>query len=234
MGQKKSTDYNSISEYIPQDPFFDQDDTHFKLSFSKIIKAIETNKFVTLLLFLSIFCLSIAYALNFSWRKSPDNNIEIIEEGMQEDTKILIVDLEGAVIKPGIYKLKEGSRIHDLLIAASGLSASADREWIAKYLNLATKLVDGAKLYIPYRNENTPEKTFNKNKEVPETLGVTAGQININNASIDELDTLPQIGTVRAQKIIDNRPYQSIEELLTKKAVSASVFEKIKNKITVY
>src|SRR3989344_4064277 len=65
------------------------------------------------------------------------------------EAKTIFIDIEGAVVKPGLYKLPHDSRIQDSLIAAGGLSVLADREYIAKNLNLATKLTDGAKIYVP-------------------------------------------------------------------------------------
>lgn len=64
--------------------------------------------------------------------------------------------------------------------------------------------------------------------------GTSSGTININQASESELDALPGIGPVTAQKIISNRPYQSVEDLLNKKAVGASEFAKIKDQMSVY
>src|ERR1035437_299447 len=59
------------------------------------------------------------------------------------------VDIEGAVVAPGVYKLAVNSIIQDVLVSSQGLSVNADRVWVAKNLNLAAKLYDGAKVYIP-------------------------------------------------------------------------------------
>jgi competence protein ComEA len=63
---------------------------------------------------------------------------------------------------------------------------------------------------------------------------VNSGKININSASAQQLDTLPGIGTVRAQKIIDNRPYSTINDLVKKKVLGEGIFEKLKDQISVY
>jgi len=63
------------------------------------------------------------------------------------------VDIEGAVLKPGVYKLASDARVQDGLIAAGGMSDKADRLMIAKNLNLAAKLADGSKLYLPFTGE---------------------------------------------------------------------------------
>ncbi len=134
----------------------------------------------------------------------------------------MVVDIEGAVQKPGVYKLSYDARVQDLLIAADGLGKDADREKVAKSLNLAAKLTDGAKIYIPFNGEGS-------------VMGeATNGPININSASVSDLDSLPGIGKITANKIIANRPYGNIEELVAKKIVGQKVFEEIKEKISVY
>ena len=65
----------------------------------------------------------------------------------------LVADVAGAVIKPGVYELKAGARINEALIAAGGLGEAADREWVEKNLNLAAKVTDGQKIYIPSEGE---------------------------------------------------------------------------------
>lgn len=135
------------------------------------------------------------------------------------------VDIEGAVANPGVYELKNESIIQDALVAAGGFTADADREKVAKTLNLALKLVDGSKIYIPKIGEM-------------DVSTVTAGEnsqtqiISVNNASSDQLDSLPGIGPVTAQKIINLRPYSSLQDLVSKKAVSQKVFDNIKDKIS--
>ena len=147
----------------------------------------------------------------------------VIEEESVTGEKIH-VDIEGAVLNPGVYELPFSSRVQDLLISAGGLSKEADREWTAKNLNKAAKLKDGEKFYIPKKDES----------QVKGSQSSVTDKININMASASELDSLPDIGEARSQKIIDDRPYSRIEELLEKKTIPASVFEKIKSKISVY
>src|SRR5258708_144650 len=140
--------------------------------------------------------------------------------------KKIIVDVSGEVIKPGIYSLEEGQRVQDALILASGLSQTADRDWVSKNLNLAQKLADGTKIYIP--------KLGQANAAAVQNTSQTNNLININSASLQELDSLPGIGQVTAQKVIDNRPYTSIDDLLSKKIVNQKVFDKLKERISTY
>lgn len=148
-------------------------------------------------------------------------------------SKQITVDIEGAVIKPGVYTLKEDSRIQDALIAAGGMSDTADRGKIAKGLNLASKISDGGKIYIPFVGEAAEIAQSGTSSQA--VMGdATGGLININTASASELDSLSGVGPATAEKIISNRPYEKIEDILSKKAVGASVFEKIKAKISVF
>jgi competence protein ComEA len=149
----------------------------------------------------------------------------------QAEVKTILVDIEGAVVKPGVYKLPQESRIQDAFVAAGGLSAVADRDYIAKNFNLATRLTDGAKIYVPSIGEAVNgSAVLNASSE-----GVVAGSLlNVNSVSQASLEELPGIGPVTAQKIIAGRPYSSVDELLNKKIVGAKVFEQIKEKISVY
>lgn len=147
----------------------------------------------------------------------------------------IVVDIEGAITKPGVYKLKENSRLQDVMVLAGGLSENADREWVAKNLNLAVKVKDGMKIYVPGEGENVGAGSSRPNVGTNhDSSDISNTQININEASVGELDSLPGVGLVTAQKIIDNRPYNSLEELLDRKVVGNSVFEKIKDRAAAY
>ncbi|MDP1710267.1 MAG: ComEA family DNA-binding protein [bacterium] len=141
----------------------------------------------------------------------------------------LTVEIGGSVVKPGVYKLPGGSRIDDLLVLAGGFSGGADRNWSDKYLNRAAYLADGQKVYIP----KVGEQTLGASAKTA-TGDQNASLININTASTSQLDSLPGIGPVYAQKIIEQRPYSTLEELVSKGAIKQSVFDKIKDKITIY
>ncbi len=151
----------------------------------------------------------------------------------QVETKHVIVDVEGAVEKPGVYDLPAYARVQDALIAAGGMSQEADRNTIAKSLNLAAKLTDGGKIYIPQIGDSSTG-ALAKGGGTDAVLGAQTGIININSASVKELDSLPGVGEVTAQKVIAGRPYGTIEELTSKKVVCEKVFGEIKEKISVY
>lgn len=147
--------------------------------------------------------------------------------------KQIMVDVEGAVQKPGVYEVGADSRLQDALIAAGGLSARADRAGVSKSLNLAAKVVDGAKVYIPVVGEAQPPQSPLSGGG-SDVMGVSTGVVNINSASLSDLDALPGVGQVTAGKIIGNRPYGSVDELVQKKIVGKKVFEQIKDRVSVY
>lgn len=183
-------------------------------------------------LFLGLIFL-LAASLSFYQEKTSGQSVVISNPSLNSPKALtpqtFKVDISGAVEKPGVYGLKSDSRIQDALISAGGLSADADRDFVSKNLNLAQKLSDGAKIYIPKIGESASWRTSSPNSPTaPNSL------INLNSSSQQDLESLPGIGPASSQKIISNRPYQSIDDLLSKKIVGKSVFEKIKDKITVY
>lgn len=159
--------------------------------------------------------------------------VEVLEN-TTSDSKELTVEIAGEVIKAGVYKLPTDSRIEDLLVASGGFSIKADREWADKYLNRAAKLTDGQKIYIPHSGELTAKRSGVDQSMSSQILGQNTNLVNINTGSLSELDKLSGIGPTYAQKIIEQRPYSTVEELVSKKVLSKSLFEKIKNQISVY
>ena len=111
--------------------------------------------------------------------------VEILPAEEVGEEATIFVDFEGAVEKPGVYELPADSRINDLLTAAGGLSAEADREWVKKNLNLAQKLVDGVKIYIPKQGERAKEQ---ESEKVAGSSAALSGRININNATASTCD----------------------------------------------
>ena len=146
----------------------------------------------------------------------------------------IVVDVVGAVVEPGVYRLSPGARIGDAIEAAGGFSPRVDAARVAAELNLAATLQDGTQVRVPSRDETPP----------PGGAGGTGGGsgsgggglINLNTASESELESLPGIGPVTVGKIIASRataPFVSIEDLRERGLVFESVFENIRALITV-
>lgn len=125
----------------------------------------------------------------------------------------------GAVKNPGIYEFTEGSRVFELIEKAGGFDDEADKD----SYNLALEVKDGQQIRIPY---------------IGETIESESGLINLNQASIEELCTIPGIGESRAQAIISYRDknggFKDVEELKEISGIKDATFEKIKPYICVY
>ncbi len=148
-----------------------------------------------------------------------------------------VVQVEGAVVHPGVYSLPAGSRLKDALQAAGGPLAEANLQ----SLNLARLLVDGERIDVPYKAGFAPlvEITPTAATASPQsnTTPSPTGKININYATLEELQTLPGIGPVLAQRIIEYReeygPFVDIEELLNIEGIGPALLDRIRDLITV-
>lgn len=188
------------------------------------------NKYVVSFFLLGLLFLGLGIFL-YKAGLFEEAKVEVVETrgvGGSDGESQVVVEVAGAVEKPGVYRLDSVSRVEDLLVEAGGLAGEADREWASKNLNRAAKLVDGQKIYIPKVDESREKGIQGSVAGSGDVGGVT----NLNTASAAQLESLPGIGSVRAQEIVDNRPYSSVEELLVKKIVPKGVYEKIKGKVT--
>lgn len=139
---------------------------------------------------------------------------------------LLVVHLSGEVIAPGVYRLPVGARVDDALKAAGGPTGEGD----IHRLNLAARLADGQQIVVPKRIDPILASL------VP-IASPTVGRVNLNLAGVAELDRLPGVGPVTAQRIVAYReqhgPFSTVEQLREAKLVSAATFEKIKDLVEV-
>lgn len=139
---------------------------------------------------------------------------------------LLVVDVEGAVLRPGIIELPAGSRVADAVEAAGGYSAQADLASAAAQVNLAATLRDGQQIVVPVIG--APPGGSGS--------GSGGGLVNLNTANPDELDALPGIGPVTVQKIVAARieqPFSSLEEMVTRKVLTNAQVDKIRDLVTI-
>ncbi|KAB3533109.1 helix-hairpin-helix domain-containing protein [Alkaliphilus serpentinus] len=152
----------------------------------------------------------------------------LIEEVMKESNYIF-VHIEGAVNKPGVYKLEGKVRIYEAVEAAGGLTEEADTTRI----NMAVMLEDEDFVYVPAKGEENPPIEISITSEKPSQ----EGKININTADSKGLISLNGIGEAIANRIIEyrnvNGPFKSIEEIKNVSGIGESKFNAIKDKITV-
>lgn len=149
-------------------------------------------------------------------------------EAALEEKKEIVVHVSGAVAKPGIYTLPLGSRVNDAVHLAAPL-----REANLDALNLAALISDGQKINVPREGEEVSlQEDWSGNSTSPE------GKVNLNTATLAELDTLPGIGPATAQKIIDYRTqnggFKSVDELDAVPGIGPQKLEQLRDLVTVY
>lgn len=179
------------------------------------------------------------YLLIISTNSEPE--IQVVDEALDENTSKVVVQVTGAVNSPGVFEMSVNERVIDAIEKGGGLAANADTEWVDKVLNMAGKLTDGQKIYIPSSNKQSDvlsaKNNGGTNAETEDNLSnsnPTSQMVNINTASQKELEELWGIGPVTAKSIIEQRPYSDVNELLTKKILKTNVFERNKDLLTVY
>ena len=112
------------------------------------------------------------------------------------------------------------------------MTKEADNQRISQTINRAAIVADGGKLYFPKISDSSSSNIVRREGNTPGVPSQTTDMVNINMASQAQLDELAGVGPVTAQKIIDGRPYQVLTELVSKKAMSQSVFDKVKDRLT--
>lgn len=146
------------------------------------------------------------------------------------------VDVDGAVVRPGVYRLKDGARVSQAIDAAGGLTAEAD----VAGLNRASKVTDGQKIYVPTVGEQQAAAAVGGAESGAATTpgaGSSSELVNINTASATELQALSGIGPSMAQSIIDERTkngaFASVDDLMRVSGIGEKKLAKIKDCICV-
>lgn len=208
---------------------------------------------ITLLLFLYVGSFIYISTKIIKTESKPEDKVDILakedkeEEKEETNTNEIVVDIKGSVKKPGVYKIKENSRVTDAIEAAGGLVKNAN----TRFINLSKLLHDGDVVVI-YSNEEI-EEARKKETIVVETPCVceevkndacykeetkdTNGKVNINTATITELMTLTGIGESKAKLIIEyrikNGNFKDIKDIMKVKGISETLFSKFKENITI-
>ena len=161
---------------------------------------------------------------------STEKEVKKEEKDESPEQDLITVDVKGAVKSPGIYDLPVGSRVHDAVQKAGGLTEEAD----SKSLNLAQKVSDEALVYVPTKGEEAASQ-----QAASETTPSTSKdkKVNLNKASLEELKQVKGLGGKRAQDIIDHREangkFKSVDELKKVSGIGAKTIEKLKDYVTV-
>ncbi|MET1086767.1 MAG: ComEA family DNA-binding protein [Arthrobacter sp.] len=157
------------------------------------------------------------------------------QEGAPAGT--VVAHVAGAVLRPGVVQLPAGSRVHDAVAAAGGGGPGADLD----RLNLAAVVGDGQKIHVPREGEPLPDSTGEDGaQEAEDSPGAGAApdsKVNLNTAGVEELDGLPKVGPVLAQRIVDWRkehgPFKAVEELDAIDGVGPKMLEALLPRVTV-
>lgn len=156
-------------------------------------------------------------------RTPPAVPVAVVEESATPTPlPQVVVDVAGAIARPGVVRLPYGARVGDAIAAAGGVTPDAD----LTALNRAALLRDGARVYVPRLGETPPAGSAGSDSET---------KIDLNHATAAELEQLPGIGPATAGRIVrsrDQRPFTKVEELQTRGLVTARVLADIRDLLT--
>lgn len=181
-----------------------------------------------------VLLICIAYIMSFSSKNTDDSVLTNItlessspasSESVKHKSSSIIVDIKGAVKKPGIYKISNELRVNDVVNLAGGLCENAE----IKGINLAQKIADEMVIYVPFIGEKIENDitTNTKNDD----------KININTATQEELQKISGIGQKKSEDIVNYREanggFKSIDELKNVSGIGAATIEKIREYVTI-
>ncbi|TFJ39109.1 hypothetical protein CKN73_11210 [Carnobacterium divergens] len=209
-------------------------------------------------LFLSVIALSLVLVvmistliiLLFTQQSSENIVVEPLEESRSKEEQQLekeesskkkepspeklVVDIKGAVKNPGVYGVTSDMRLIDAINLAGGFTGEADQS----QMNLALRLTDQLMIYVPKNGEElTMEQSLKSGEKVNEEVASKGLKVNLNTASVAELQTLAGVGLKKAEDIIryreENGSFQQIEELTKVSGIGEKTYEALKEQLTV-
>jgi competence protein ComEA len=152
--------------------------------------------------------------------------------GLPSVPATLTVHVVGAVARPGVYALATGARVAEAVAAAGGLLGNAEQAGV----NLARPVADGEQIVVPVQGQ-APQLPATPAAGAGAGAARAAGPVDLNTASVSDLDTLPGVGPATAAKIIadrtENGPFRSAEDLMRVPGIGAKRFETLKDLVTV-
>lgn len=151
----------------------------------------------------------------------PNSGIIKTSSMQEEDTTKINVEIDGAVVNPGIYTLESEATLEDLVTAAGGLLSSADETCF----NLTTNITNYDMFYIPFESGYAEE-----------CIPVTQDKVNINTANVDEIASINGLSETLANKIVEyreiNGSFNTLEEIMNVTGIGIKTYEKVRDYIT--
>lgn len=205
----------------------------------EIISYLKKNKFIVLS-FGVVLILGIGYFFNHQSGKTVQNELQtetkqsmpkrVSRKKKTESTdKLLVVDIQGAVKKPGVYRAKQGAIVQEVIQMAGGINPNAD----IKQVNQAKRITDQMQIYIP----NNGEKSNSQVKNDVDSNSKKGEPVNINSASVDDFKSVTGIGPKKAEKIIafreKNGNFKDLHDLTKVSGIGEKSLESLKDQLTV-
>lgn len=160
--------------------------------------------------------------------RRPAPTIRVFEQPPQTE---LVIQVDGAVIRPGVYRIPTGSRVSDAITAAGGVSAEAD----SSAVNQARVLRDGERVTVPPRTHPSIVEERPGSRPVAKRGGTN--RVDLNRAGVAELEALPGIGPVLAQRIVAHRtrhgPFNRLEDLLAVEGIGPKLLERLRGSLMI-
>ena len=161
-------------------------------------------------------------------------SVESVEN--QKEVEVLsnlVIDVKGAVTAPGVYEMEPGDRIHHVISKAGGLTKEANE----LIINLAAPLEDGMVIYVPKQGEEQAMPALVQGNSTNPSSQSSEGVVNINQATLEQLQTLTGIGPSKAEAILSYREekglFKSIDDIKNVSGIGEKTFEKLKEEITI-
>ena len=202
--------------------------------------SLDPEKRNAILIATGIFIVGVVYALyetyfrpaDIEWKElplTPTQHISSSQVTTPVESKFILIQLSGAVVRPGVYRMSDTMRVMDVIEEAGGVTGEADMS----DLNLTRRLTDQMTLYIPYKktsNDATVSESSTPTNDVS-----PSGKVNINTADAQTLMTLHGIGKSIAERIVSYRSehgvFSSVNDLTKVKGVGVKLLEKNKDNI---
>ena len=154
-------------------------------------------------------------------------------QGSEGPDSKAFVHAAGAVVRPGVYPVPTGARVTDVVGAAGGPAADADLQ----QLNLAAKVADGERVYVPRRGEISPTPVGPGTGDSGTGGSMPSGPVNLNTATPDQLEGLPGVGPATAQAILDYRKehgrFTNVDELIDVRGIGEAKLAALRPKVRV-